>query len=316
VLCIFCRNEREPSIEHVFPAAIGGALTIERVCKPCNDRLGAEVDAPLSNHRTILIKRQLLGIARRDGTQIGYEEILGHGKLVKDPDQRVRIVPEPGTGRWKHQVIYKSERIKSEDGTEIVRVTCDPSQAREVKKRIQRNRKREGLRSLSEIELQAEVDDKSKVVIEPSEVLHSFSLDSVRYQRAILKIVYELAWLWLGDAYLDDPIALDIRNTVIDGSEGKLTGQIRLGEIATFGLWKDEPHAHIGLLVAAEAGAEAGISIAVRVFDSMCGRFKVSESPKRYSASAEGRFFCCDPQTGKTRNTTLSQEKVRLAHGI
>jgi hypothetical protein len=176
VLCIFCRNEREPSIEHVFPAAIGGALTIERVCKPCNDRLGAEVDAPLSNHRTILIKRQLLGIARRDGTQIGYEEILGHGKLVKDPDQRVRIVPEPGTGRWKHQLIYKSERIKSEDGTEIVRVTCDPSQAREVKKRIQRNRKREGLRSLSEIELQAEVDDKSKVVIEPSEVLHTASL--------------------------------------------------------------------------------------------------------------------------------------------
>jgi hypothetical protein len=39
-----CLSEREPSEEHVFPAAIGGTLVIDRVCKPCNDRLGANVD--------------------------------------------------------------------------------------------------------------------------------------------------------------------------------------------------------------------------------------------------------------------------------
>jgi hypothetical protein len=55
--CFFCLEEREPTEEHVFPHAIGGTLTIDRVCKPCNDFLGAKVDVLLTNHELILIKR-------------------------------------------------------------------------------------------------------------------------------------------------------------------------------------------------------------------------------------------------------------------
>ena len=37
--CIFCSNERPSSLEHVFPLAIGGHITTDRVCKECNSTL-------------------------------------------------------------------------------------------------------------------------------------------------------------------------------------------------------------------------------------------------------------------------------------
>jgi hypothetical protein len=42
--CVFCLADIAnlvPSVEHVFPEAIGGRFAIRNVCKPCNDRLGA-----------------------------------------------------------------------------------------------------------------------------------------------------------------------------------------------------------------------------------------------------------------------------------
>jgi hypothetical protein len=45
--CIFCTNERPPSVEHVFPLAIGGHRTTDRVCKECNSTLGSRVDAAI-----------------------------------------------------------------------------------------------------------------------------------------------------------------------------------------------------------------------------------------------------------------------------
>jgi hypothetical protein len=59
----------------------------------------------------------------------------------------------------------------------------------------------------------------SIAAVENLDVLHSISSDVVLYRRAILKIAYELAWLWLGDASLDDPTASDLRNTSAGGED-------------------------------------------------------------------------------------------------
>jgi hypothetical protein len=40
-------GDHPPSVEHVIPDALGGRLTIACVCKPCNSRLGREVDGPV-----------------------------------------------------------------------------------------------------------------------------------------------------------------------------------------------------------------------------------------------------------------------------
>lgn len=44
-LCILCLLERELTIEHLIPEALGGRLTARFLCKACNSTLGAKVEA-------------------------------------------------------------------------------------------------------------------------------------------------------------------------------------------------------------------------------------------------------------------------------
>jgi len=65
--CIFCLLEKEESLEHVFPLAVGGALTTERVCRDCNCRLGDHVDCKRINHLFIVMRRNQLKLAGHSG---------------------------------------------------------------------------------------------------------------------------------------------------------------------------------------------------------------------------------------------------------
>ena len=66
--CIFCMKDRPPSDEHIFPLAIGGSLHTQRVCRECNSILGSTVDAPLSDHIFIVIRRAELGLKGNSNT--------------------------------------------------------------------------------------------------------------------------------------------------------------------------------------------------------------------------------------------------------
>jgi transposase, IS6 family len=67
--CIFCLKERPGSEEHVFPLAIGGTLTTDRVCEPCNSTLGSRVDSALTDNFAVRIRRAELGLAGNSGTR-------------------------------------------------------------------------------------------------------------------------------------------------------------------------------------------------------------------------------------------------------
>lgn len=70
MLCIFCRADKtrnQFTLEHVFPATIGGAFILLNVCKECNTTLGKNIDNPLSRHDMVLWYRNVLQIARVDG---------------------------------------------------------------------------------------------------------------------------------------------------------------------------------------------------------------------------------------------------------
>jgi uncharacterized protein YlaI len=43
--CILCLAEADLTEEHVIPSQIGGRLTAHFLCKPCNDRLGSQVES-------------------------------------------------------------------------------------------------------------------------------------------------------------------------------------------------------------------------------------------------------------------------------
>lgn len=233
--CIFCLQEREPSVEHVYPDAIGGTLIIDRVCKPCNDWLGTNVDVLLTDHVAILAKRNQLGIPNRSGKAPTWHDVFGLGAMANDPNQRVKIVEDAKTGKIKPTFLHKEVRTKPDNGAAGINVTIDASQVAAIGKIIERTRKREGLPPLSEAALHEQIEAAGAEIgtIEHPEVIHKLAFDLWHYQRAICKIIYELAWHWLGDAYLDDPIAHKLRNVILHATEEEIRGQIQLGANTT-----------------------------------------------------------------------------------
>src|SRR5262245_62585375 len=124
--CFFCLEEREPSEEHVFPEAIGGTLTIARVCKPCNDFLGANVDVLLTDHPLILMKRAELGMSTSAGKGVDpLRKMFSIGSLASDPEKRIQLVPDPPTGQLVPRMMYHSTSTQCDDGTQAVLITLD-----------------------------------------------------------------------------------------------------------------------------------------------------------------------------------------------
>lgn len=310
--CIFCLNERDPSEEHVFPLAIGGRLIINRVCKPCNDCLGANVDVMLTDHNAILLKRAEFGIGERCGKDIDpWRRVFGDGILASNPEVKIYLVPNPETGRNEPRRRYSSTRIKQNDGSEVVRITLDINQIHEVGKIAQRERKRAGRKPYSEDEIRALLASarENMRTIEQPEVIYTVPMDRWDYQRAVCKIIYELAWHWLGDAYIDDPVAKMLRTVILSGAEQRISGCITMdGAAPPLSLWNAEPKAHIAM------GTQLGdrFFVGVRVFDLVSGRLAVTNTASKYAPVAGGRFQLFDLGGGQSRDSTLEQELTRL----
>jgi hypothetical protein len=164
---------------------------------------------------------------------------------------------------------------------------------------------------LSRVDLEAKVGEAKAQMgtINQPYVRHDLNADVIDYHKAILKITYELAWLWLGETYLDDPVAIRLRRKILENSDEEIHSFIQIGTLAPFDkMWADEPDA----LLALGQTSGGAIVISVRIFDVLSGYAVVSYESARYPSLIEGRFFCCDPQTRKTRDTTLSEEVSRI----
>jgi len=231
--------------------------------------------------------------------------------MADDPEQKVRFVPDSKTGQLAPQVLYKSIRKTLDNGTDVVQITIDARQVGEIEKIIQRVHRREDLPLLSDEEIQAQIGATKANMgrIDQPEVKFGLEVDIWNYHRAVFKIAYELAWLWLGDEYLDDPVAEQLRNMILKDARDGIKGKVQFGaDIAPLAPWKDEPNVHIGFC----SGVGHAICISVRIFDSICGAVSVSETADRYPTIGNGNFVMIDPQTGVSRNTTLADELVRV----
>jgi HNH endonuclease len=309
--CIFCLNEREPSDEHVFPAAIGGALIIGRVCKLCNDFLGAKVDVLLTDHKAILLKRAEFGMGDRSGKDIDpWGRVFGDGSLASNPEVQIHLVPNPETGRMEPRRRYSSTPIKQDDGSEGVRIRLDVNQIGELEKIAQRLRKRAGQEPYSEDEIQALLASATKRTIEQPDVIFTIEMDTRHYQRAVCKIIYELAWFWLGDAYIDDPVAKKLRTVILSDTEQSIAARITMdGAEPPLSFWNGEPKAHIAM------GAQMGdgFFVGVRVFDIVSGMIVVTNTASKYPSAADGRFQLFDLGGGdQSRDGTLEEEFFRM----
>jgi hypothetical protein len=311
VRCFFCLEEKAASLEHVFPEAIGGTLETERVCTSCNSFLGHKVDVLLTDHPFILQKRREFGMTTSAGKPVDpMGKLFRQGTLASDPEKRIRIVADPVTGEIMPKMLPHRRQTKDEGGNEIEEVALDASDPGALEKIVQRHRKSAGLEPLPQEDIEALIADaqRNTRTIEQPEVLYSGEMDIFHYQRAICKIAYELACIWIGDSYLADPKAQALRNFILKGADGEVSKAIRLdGGVASMSLWQSEPKAHIGLAV--QQGND--IAVWVRIFDAVSGVILITNAAPAYPSLKDGRFLLIDLCGRDSRNGTLTDEFFR-----
>jgi len=303
----------------VFPLAIGGTLIITRVCEPCNSWLGTTADAPLANHLFVLFPREDLKLPGNSGVVPNATRALFvKGVLANDRKRKIRLEPD-ASGRLVPHLIYAAKDITLPSGEAGRSIAVDASTSdAEVRKIVDRERKRAGYGALSDAEFnQIQTQIASSVqTIEQPEVIFQPTIDLLKFRYGLLKIAYELAWLWLGEAYLDDPTARTIRRVLagkLDWETSQLRGTTEFGTaFPAVRFWASDKTSHLAFSMM--TGGRVGICI--RVFQAASAVVSVSENPERYSSDPRGtensRFISIDPVTGAMRQTSLVDEFSRL----
>lgn len=308
--CIFCLTDKpaeEEDPEHVFPKAIGGTLAIGRVCKYCNSKLGTIADAPLTDHLHILLRRSQLNLAGQNRkVPDGVAALLrGRRVLAYDPSQEVLLEKNPETGDLELRLKW----AQLPDGT----VSIDARDRDNPKKTINRRRKRRKQRALSDAELDRLIDQHSIVNnMTPAEsaVLVHHSVNRFDSQRCLFKIAYELSHRWLGEVYIDDPVAKILRKIALGKErpeERHTKYEILWGsDLDMLAFWSNGKDCH----VAASHKSADYIVIGIKIFDVFSALIVVSETPSLYAN--DDYFIHISPVSGALRESTLSDEIERM----
>ena len=232
--CIFCSAERPPSLEHIFSLAIGGTITTDRVCAGCNSILGSRVDSALNNFLPVRTRRAELGLAGNSGELPSiFEMLLGDQKLIGPEANRIRTSLNKATGKLDHRQLYHATDVVTPDGKKARQITLDERDKNQIPKVIQRERKRHGLPPLSPEELAIEASKFTVKTVEPLLVQVNIDVSFAFLRQAMMKIAYELAFLWLGESYLDGPLAVELRDAILKddiASTNSLAGYVGWAE--------------------------------------------------------------------------------------
>lgn len=318
--CIFCTQDRPPSIEHIFPLAIGGKITTDRVCAACNSTLGSRVDSALINFLPIQTRRAELGLVGHGGQPPSlFEMLLGEQTVVGRDANRIRTTLDKATGKLDLRQLYHSTDVTTPDGNEARQITLDARDADQIPKIIQRERKRHGLSPLSEEALAAEVAKASVTTVEKPVVKVDIQVSFAFLRHAMLKIAYELAFRWLGESYLDDPSAVELRQAILKNdlaSTDALAGYIGWAEPCTAfqNYWIPHKAHHLAYATA----VSGSVIVAVRVFDIYAAAVPVNAHASHYVGADALRlpFLAIDAANGRTIENSFGEEQCRLAAGM
>lgn len=120
--CIFCLEERPGSIEHVFPLAIGGTPTADRVCQPCNSTQGSRTDSALCDFLPVRQRRAELELAgNAKAPPAPLEMLTGIASLAGQPEERIATRYDAATGKLDHRLLHQVADVVTLDGKRFVR---------------------------------------------------------------------------------------------------------------------------------------------------------------------------------------------------
>ena len=301
--CIFCREETAGSEEHIIPDALGGTIVIRQVCKPCNSKLGHDIDDALINSFPAQLARFTLGIANRDGK---IPNPFGAG--TTEDGRRVQVDVKDGIPTPKLHV----SKEKTEAGE---RWTIPVEDIAALPTILTRERKRQGLPELGPAELEAEVKTLLAQAERHSErptIRHAKQVDVSGWPLALSKMAYEFAWHWLGDACLDDPLMATLRQSLVSGTTSPaISGQFALGSGEAeppFSLWAHQQGRHIAFLTEAKEHCFVG----VRILNLCHLVVPVGKAAFGLGLGFDGKFLSIDPVTGSTEERSFVDEISRI----
>ena len=281
--------------EHPIPFALGGSWTIDRVCQECDNRFGHTFDAMLAEVTKIEGHRELLALA-------------GHSGRVPNALRKALRAPVEIVGAPHHRMIVRP----NEDGTFASKtipniqfqITPDGNGGCSV----QLNHENFAMGLMSEVESEALLHKKLKAALEEHKL--RFDDETIRaavrrivseleiveipvtvnvrqrtitggYLPAVLKIAYEAAWYWLGDAWLSDPRAVLIRNHLNGDLNISVKGRVGEGSylaLEVSPLERDKAH----VIYLAKLKTDQYI-VGVQLFDLFAAEFIVTDAPQQYS---------------------------------
>ena len=290
IICMKMKSRRKTGGEHVIPYSLGGSFTIDRVCEDCDSSLGHTADEGLVNHFAVEQRRAQLQLRGQSGTVPDPQrrELSRPLAGLHDPHHRIRFERDTAgvpTARTISHVEFDVQ--ETPNGLKIVPVHTyiDPSDAGRAEVLAQRALRR-ALRKKG-IENEEIVNKVGRAFVESLQTFEEqhiferpFQIRFGGHEPGLLKIAYELAWYWLGDTWLNDPVAAAMRellngDTPAQMVRGRIFDDPNCGIVAVGG---DPRVLHIAYVFE----FSGKILVVVRIFDLLTVGFEVANDAVRY----------------------------------
>lgn len=298
MICIICQQEKPDGNEHVIPKSIGGSFVTKRVCRDCDNGFGSTADAGLVKHfklETARIELQLKGNngVVPDPMKAALRKPIDSGA---EPGHQLFVSPIPNEdGKYPARTVSKVEAEVEFDGTGNVvgfgfpKFFIDKSDADKAETLIKSALRKKGVRN--EETLQSISDFIIPGLQErdvPKEVPFLREQHSGGEILGIVKIAYEFAHYWLGDTWLSDPIALEMRKAVM--GDKTTTGRYRIYEDGADGFLPEnfDPRSHHTVQLFRSNNA---LFIHVRLLDVFSAYYLISENAGAYEFPEKAIVF-------------------------
>ena len=274
------RNGRE----HVIPKALGGSFTIDRVCQDCDNALGGTADQYLIQQMDVQKRRiDLVLKGQRGGIPEKHPARIVN---VDNPSHHVRLETDPVTGNERIRTVSRVEFkvTKMPNGTLIQPVNvhidmADRDKAFVLARKALRNA---GLENDDDIErIASEFAASLEIADEVAQFYRETEIQRDGQHQGLLKVAYELAWYWLGDAWLYDPVAISMRD-MLQGRTAAAPIQARVyndPDRAIMPVGGDPRLLHVAFITE----HYGRLFVFIRLFDVFTAGFVVTGSPTIYS---------------------------------
>lgn len=216
-ICIICKLGKDLTEEHIIPEFLGGGLVVRNVCKECNSKMGFGFEGRLSKNFIYKGFRYINAISGKSGVPFPLE-----GSHTDEFTRTKFVIKRDGSLKS-----HPSCRIYEVDGRMGIEVSADEDDEDKIpamlEKCITRYVSDKGRRvnpdkvSALVSDLIAEQGFSREIFSNPQiTVSGHVSFDDIELLH--IKIAYELACHHYGEAYLSDPVAEELRLSLMEQS--------------------------------------------------------------------------------------------------